>query len=50
MNRDENIVAKREIALYEQFFLSPQCFQKSFALKGAYDPLTQVRHETLIVN
>ena len=24
----ENIVAKGEIALYEQFLLFPQCFQK----------------------
>ena len=31
MNRDENIVAKGEIARYEQFLLSPQCFQRSSA-------------------
>ena len=29
--RDENIVAKGEIAYYEQFVLLPQCFQKLFA-------------------
>ena len=27
----QNIVAKREIALYEQFLLLTQCFQKSFS-------------------
>ena len=29
-NRVENIVGKGEIARYEQFLLSPQCFQKAF--------------------
>ena len=28
--RVENTVGKGEIALYEQFFLFPQCFQKVF--------------------
>ena len=31
LNRVENIVAKREIAHYEQFIVLPQCFQKSSA-------------------
>ena len=28
-NRIENTVGKGEIARYEQFLLSPQCFQKA---------------------
>ena len=31
LKRVENIVAKAEIACFEQFLLLPQCFQKSFA-------------------
>ena len=28
--RVENTVGKGEIARYEQFFISPQCFQKTY--------------------
>ena len=31
LNRADNIVAKEEIAAYEQFLLLPQCFRKSSA-------------------
>ena len=35
--RVENTVGKGEIALYEQFLLFPQCFQKIFTT-GMYKP------------
>ena len=34
-NRDENSVAKGEIAHHEQFLLLPECFQKLFAAEAS---------------
>ena len=35
MERLENIIAKGEIAHYEQFLLLPKCFQKSSAAEAS---------------
>ena len=35
LNKDENIVAKGEIAHHEQFHLLPQCFQKPSAVEAS---------------
>ena len=34
LKRIENIVAKEEIAIYEQFLLFPQCFENWFAARA----------------
>ena len=37
LNTFENIVAKREVAYYEQFIFLPQCFQKLSSAESEYN-------------